>query len=70
MAHLPPLPQANCTTFYYRVLNGDSLSLIAKHVLRNAKDWRIIYTANKSLIGDNPSDIMVGQVLKVPVAAN
>lgn len=67
---LPPLPNATCHTFYYRVLNGDSLGLIAKHVLKHPRDWKIIYNANKARIGRNPNSVDIGMVLKIPAKAN
>ena len=52
----------------YTVVSGDSLSVIAgKYYDSAARDkWMAIYEANKEIIGDNPSLIRVGQVLKIP----
>ena len=52
----------------HTVVAGDSLSAIASRFYESgAKDkWMLIYEANKELIGDNPSLIQVGQVLRVP----
>ena len=52
----------------HTVVAGDSLSAIANQYYGSgAKDkWMAIYEANKELIGDNPSLIRVGQVLKIP----
>ena len=52
----------------HKVAAGDSLSAIASRFYESgAKDkWMLIYEANKELIGDNPSLIQVGQVLKIP----
>ncbi len=47
----------------YVVKPGDSLSKIGKQL---GKDWKTIYEANKSLIGDNPDLIQVGWKLKIP----
>ena len=50
----------------YTVQPGDSLSAIAQKFYGNAALWQEIYKANKKVIGDNPSLIKVGQVLKIP----
>ncbi len=52
----------------HEVVAGDSLSALAsKYYGSGAKeDWMRIYEANKETIGDNPSLIKVGQVLKIP----
>ena len=51
---------------FYTVAKGDSLSKIAKHLLGNANDWRLIYDANRDVIGGNPDLIKPGQKLKIP----
>ena len=58
-----PAPLAEHT-----VASGDSLSAIAlKYYKSGARDkWMAIYEANKDTIGDNPSLVRVGQVLKIP----
>lgn len=52
----------------HKVESGDTLSgLAAKYYNSAAKEkWMAIYEANKDEIGDNPSNIKVGQVLKIP----
>ena len=52
----------------HKVVAGDSLSAIDSHYYGSgAKEkWMAIYEANKETIGDNPSLIKVGQVLKIP----
>ncbi len=49
----------------YVVVNGDSLSKIAKREYGDASKWRTIYEANKDIIKD-PDLIYPGQQLKVP----
>jgi nucleoid-associated protein YgaU len=49
----------------YVVVNGDSLSKIAKREYGDASKWRRIYEANQDLIKD-PDLIYPGQELKVP----
>ena len=55
------------STKTYVVVNGDSLSKIAKREYGDASKWRRIYEANKDLIKD-PDLIYPGQELKVPGA--
>ena len=50
----------------YTVVSGDSLSKIAQHHYGDAAKWHQIYEANKSLIGNTPDLIEVGQVLTLP----
>ncbi len=50
----------------YTVVSGDNLSAIAQKLYGDANRWRDIYNANKETIGDNPSAIRVGMVLKIP----
>ena len=52
----------------YTVRPGDSLSKIAKSLLGDAKKWRLLYEANKEVVGSNPDLIQPGQVLKIPKA--
>ena len=49
----------------YVVVNGDSLSKIAKREYGDANKWRTIYEANTDLIKD-PDLIYPGQELKIP----
>jgi nucleoid-associated protein YgaU len=51
----------------YVVVEGDSLSRIAKREYGDASKWRTLYEANKDLIKD-PDLIYPGQTLKVPGA--
>jgi len=51
----------------YVVVEGDSLSRIAKREYGDAGRWRTIYDANKDLIND-PDLIYPGQELKIPGA--
>jgi len=50
----------------YTVRPGDSLSKIAKALLGDAKKWRVLYDANRDVVGANPDLIHPGQVLKIP----
>ena len=51
----------------YVVVEGDSLSRIAKREYGDASKWRTLYEANKDLIKD-PDLIYPGQTLRVPGA--
>jgi nucleoid-associated protein YgaU len=51
----------------YVVVEGDSLSKIARREYGDANKWPTIYEANKDLIND-PDLIFPGQKLKVPSA--
>ena len=50
----------------YVVVKGDSLSKIAKAFYGSAGKWRLIYEANKAVVGNNPDLIKPGQVLTIP----
>jgi nucleoid-associated protein YgaU len=51
----------------YTVVQGDSLSKIAKHHYGDASKWRTIYEANRDLIKD-PDLIYPGQSFRIPEA--
>lgn len=57
-------PLSSGTT--YVVVDGDSLSKIAKRHYGDAKKWRRIYEANRAVIS-NPDLIHPGQRLQIPV---
>ncbi|HCG02285.1 MAG TPA: hypothetical protein DEV93_17290 [Chloroflexi bacterium] len=48
---------------YYTVRAGDSLSSIAKARLGDISKWRELYQLNRSVIGNNPDHLVVGEVL-------
>lgn len=48
---------------YYEVVRGDTLSRIAGSY---GMSWQELYENNKDNIGDNPSSIEVGMILRVP----
>lgn len=50
----------------HTVVSGDTLSGIAQKYYGSQVNWKAIYEANKEAIGDNPSLIRAGQVLKIP----
>lgn len=62
-----PAPQAErAEPRTYTVVKGDSLSKIAKSFYGKADKWRVIYEANKAVVGANPDLIKPGQVLTIP----
>ncbi len=55
----------NACAYEYVVKKGDSLSRIAKREYGNGNKWRIIYRANRAIIGRNPNKIRPGQRLVI-----
>lgn len=64
----PKVPQPTAALRTHTVVQGDSLSKIAKSFYSDAGKWRLIYEANKSVVGSNPDLIKPGQVLTIPDA--
>lgn len=60
-----PMPERPAVRTY-TVIKGDSLSKIAKAHYGRMDKWRLIYEANKGVIGSNPDLIKPGQVLTIP----
>ncbi len=58
----PKRPRRRART--YTVRSGDTLSAIAAGL--GIGDWRLLYEANKNLIGPDPDLIQPGQVLSIP----
>ena len=50
----------------YTVQRGDTLSRIALKVYGDATRWQGIQAANRDVLGDNPLNVRVGQLLKIP----
>ncbi|MCL1464323.1 LysM peptidoglycan-binding domain-containing protein [Argonema galeatum] len=50
----------------YTVQTGDTLTRIAKSYYGNPFDWPRIYRANRDVIGENPRQIIPGQLLVIP----
>jgi len=52
----------------YTVRKGDCLCVIAKRFYGTESKYKVIYEANKGVIGGNPNRIYPGQVLTIPAA--
>ena len=50
----------------YRVKDGDSLSSIAGKYYGDETKWRIIYEANRDVIGSDPGALVLGARLRIP----
>ncbi|MCH8823117.1 MAG: LysM peptidoglycan-binding domain-containing protein [Planctomycetes bacterium] len=50
----------------YRVKHGDSLSSIAGKYYGDETKWRIIYEANRDVIGNDPGALELGARLRIP----
>lgn len=50
----------------YRVQDGDSLSSIADKYYGDESKWRIIYEANRDVIGNDPGALELGARLRIP----
>jgi nucleoid-associated protein YgaU len=46
---------------------GDDLSKIAQRAYGNESFFRVIYDANKNVIGPNPNSLILGQILYIPI---
>lgn len=50
----------------YTVQSGDTLLSIATKFYNDSSQWQKIYNANKSVIGDNPDKLQLGEKLTIP----
>ncbi|BAY66513.1 putative peroxidase [Calothrix brevissima NIES-22] len=51
----------------YIVRQGDDLSKISERAYRDGSLFTLIYDANKNVIGSNPSSLLPGQILYIPI---
>ena len=56
----------NTTAVTYTVRPGDSLYTIAGEHYNSPNFWRVIYEANRDVIGSNPADLEAGMALVLP----
>jgi len=61
-----PAPVSRDTPNSYRVKDGDTLSSIAGKYYGDETKWRIIYEANRSVIGNDPGALELGVRLRIP----
>jgi nucleoid-associated protein YgaU len=61
-----PSPRALGPEQDYTVESGDTLATIAQKFYGEPTQWRRIYEANRSAIGDNPDQLKLGTQLKIP----
>src|SRR5579859_6343268 len=56
--------------YSYTVQSGDTLQSIAKQAFGDdsRQAWQAIYNVNRSIIGDDPHWMVVGQILHIPVS--
>jgi nucleoid-associated protein YgaU len=52
----------------YQVQAGDTLTKIASKLYGNGNRWEEIYKLNKTKIGDSPTKLKIGMILKLPSA--
>ncbi|MEG1994067.1 MAG: LysM peptidoglycan-binding domain-containing protein, partial [Oscillospiraceae bacterium] len=60
--------QAPQNSKIYTIVSGDTLISIAQKQL-GTNDWKRVYQENKSVIGENPNLIIVGQKINLTKAA-
>lgn len=58
--------QAQSCGSTYQVVSGDSLYEISQEAYDNGQRWSLIYYANQTVIGDDPSRILPGQKFRIP----
>ncbi len=60
--------RAGSTSLTHVVGSGDTLSSIAGSFYSDIGRWRVIYAANRGLIGADPNRLAVGMRLVIPAA--
>ncbi len=50
----------------YTINSGDTLSAIASRTYKDGALWTLIYNSNQSVIGNKPSRIFPGQLIRIP----
>jgi len=62
----PSRPASQIEPGIYVVRNGDSLYRIAEQLLGEASRWPEIHAQNRAVIGDDPTNLKIGQRLRIP----
>lgn len=65
-AALPTTATDKSTQIIHTVQSGESLSSISKKYYKDPNKWRVIYNANKKIIGSKPNLLRAGQKLIIP----
>jgi len=50
----------------HTIVEGDTLATIAARFYGDETQWRRIYDANRTLIGENPDNVKIGTSLRIP----
>ena len=58
----PPLPKV----IYHTVAKGENLSQISEQHYGDQRHWKVIYQANRDIIGANPDKLRPGTKLRIP----
>jgi nucleoid-associated protein YgaU len=67
LAPVQPTPTTTPTPLaIHRVQATDTLASIAEEYYGAQRNWRLIYEANRTLIGDDPNALPVGVDLVIP----
>ena len=61
-----PSPSPEASGESYTIVEGDTLLSISQRFYGDETLWRRIYDANRQTIGDNPDNLRVGTVLRIP----
>ncbi|MGH2538191.1 MAG: LysM peptidoglycan-binding domain-containing protein [Candidatus Promineifilaceae bacterium] len=61
-----PAASAGASITEHTVVPGDNLSMISQQYYGTQANWRLIYEANRQVIGEDPNLIRPGQVLRIP----
>lgn len=62
----PALLGGDATETRHVVREGETLASIARHAYGDATRWKLLFDANRHVIGDNPAGLAPGLVLLVP----
>jgi nucleoid-associated protein YgaU len=61
-----PSPSPSAGGESYTIAEGDTLASIAERYYGDPTQWRRIYDANREAIGDNPDNVRIGTVIRIP----